>query len=123
MPFDSEYKACPFPYKRHEGAGVRGVPSGMGLPDVWTEEMDRFICYCEAVGDFPLKTVIVSLKKRFPQLEKVDLSLNRILQYRTAQSVEINCFRTFCTHPWILSQIGIDHSVTRVWNSCRLIDR
>lgn len=74
MPVDSEYKACDFPYKRRQGAGVRVVPSGMGLPDVWTEEMDRVICYCEAVGELPLKTVIASLKKKFPQLDKVGSS-------------------------------------------------
>ncbi|KAI4199690.1 MAG: hypothetical protein LQ350_004481 [Teloschistes chrysophthalmus] len=74
MPVDSEYKACDFPYKRRQGAGVRVVPSGMGLPDVWTEEMDRVICYCEAVGELPLKTVIASLKKKFPQLDKHTIS-------------------------------------------------
>ncbi|KAL8686455.1 MAG: hypothetical protein Q9218_007096 [Villophora microphyllina] len=74
MPVNSEYAACDFPFKRHHGAGTRRVPSGMGLPDCWNEEMDRFICYCEAVSDLPLKTVIVSLKKRFPQLEKHTIS-------------------------------------------------
>lgn len=33
--------------------------------------MDRFICFSDAVGDTPTRVVIMSLKKRFPELKQV----------------------------------------------------
>ncbi|KAL8841753.1 MAG: hypothetical protein Q9170_000786 [Blastenia crenularia] len=54
------------------------VPSSSGLPDNWTVEMDKFICYCDALGDFPVKVIIISLKKRFPELNMVALSESAI---------------------------------------------
>ncbi|KAL8936912.1 MAG: hypothetical protein Q9211_003949 [Gyalolechia sp. 1 TL-2023] len=46
----------------------RRVPSSAGLPDNWSTEMDEFICYSDAIGDLPVKVIIISLKKRFPSL-------------------------------------------------------
>ncbi|KAI4189986.1 MAG: hypothetical protein L6R41_001094 [Letrouitia leprolyta] len=55
-------------------APPRRVPSSAGLPDSWTREMDEFICYSDALGDLPLKVIIVSLKKRFPHLNPYAIS-------------------------------------------------
>lgn len=49
----------------------RRVPSSAGLPDNWSTEMDEFICYSDAIGDLPVKVIIISLKKRFPSLNMV----------------------------------------------------
>lgn len=49
----------------------RRVPSTAGLPEIWTPEMDQFICYCDALGELNLRVMIVSMKKRFPQLGPV----------------------------------------------------
>ncbi len=66
-----DYQACEFPFKRDYGMAPRRVPSSAGLPDKWSEEMDRFICFSDAVGDTPIRMVILSLKKRFPELNQV----------------------------------------------------
>lgn len=71
----TEWQACEFPFKRtYDMAPPRRVPSSAGLPDSWTREMDEFICYSDALGDLPLKVIIVSLKKRFPHLNPVMIS-------------------------------------------------
>ncbi|KAL8769814.1 MAG: hypothetical protein Q9209_004252 [Squamulea sp. 1 TL-2023] len=69
-----DYRACEFPFKRDYGMAPRRVPSSAGLPDKWSEEMDRFICFSDAVGDTPTRMVILSLKKRFPELNQFALS-------------------------------------------------
>ena len=66
-----DYRACQFPLTRDYGMGPIRVPSSLGLPDRWSEEMDRFICFSEAVGDTPTRVVILSLKKRFPEVNRV----------------------------------------------------
>ncbi|KAL8908313.1 MAG: hypothetical protein Q9171_005499 [Xanthocarpia ochracea] len=71
---EEDYRACEFPFKRDYGMGPRRVPSSAGLPDKWSEEMDRFICFSDAVGDTPIRMVILSLKKRFPELNQFALS-------------------------------------------------
>ncbi|KAL8950164.1 MAG: hypothetical protein Q9222_003792 [Ikaeria aurantiellina] len=70
----SNWKACPFPFKRDYGMAARRVPSSAGLPDNWSTEMDEFICYSEAVGDVPARMLILSLKKRFPELNPYAIS-------------------------------------------------
>ena len=47
------------------------MPSGSGLPAVWTEDMDKVICYYEAAGEHDSEQVIKILKKKFPELEDV----------------------------------------------------
>lgn len=66
-----DYRACEFPFTRDYGMAPRRVPSSAGLPDKWSEEMDRFICFSDAVGETPTRVVILSLKKRFPELNQV----------------------------------------------------
>ena len=36
--------------------------------------MDEFICYCDAVGQFSTRYMIVTLKKKFPELAQVSFS-------------------------------------------------
>ena len=67
------WQACEFPFKRDYGMAPRRVPSSAGLPDNWSTEMDEFICYSDAVGDLSLKVIIISLKKRFPELNMVSI--------------------------------------------------
>ncbi|KAL8694327.1 MAG: hypothetical protein Q9224_003589 [Gallowayella concinna] len=89
-----EYQACQFPFKRDYGMGPRRVPSSAGLPDCWNEEMDRFICFSEAVGDTPTRMVILSLKKRFPELNQFTLSEIAIERRVTClDSMENNYFK------------------------------
>lgn len=66
-----DYRACEFPFTRDYGMAPRRVPSSAGLPDKWSEEMDRFVCFSDAVGETPTRVVILSLKKRFPELNQV----------------------------------------------------
>ncbi|KAL8940153.1 MAG: hypothetical protein Q9216_002971 [Gyalolechia sp. 2 TL-2023] len=56
----------------------RRVPSSAGLPDNWNTEMDEFICYSDAIGDLPVKVIIISLKKRFPSLNMYAISESAI---------------------------------------------
>ena len=49
----------------------RKTPSGSGLPACWNEEMDRFICRCDALGDLEMSLIILGLKRNFPQLTQV----------------------------------------------------
>ncbi|KAL9001981.1 MAG: hypothetical protein Q9188_005077 [Gyalolechia gomerana] len=56
----------------------RRVPSSAGLPDNWSTEMDEFICYSDAIGDLPVKVIIISLKKRFPSLNMFAISESAI---------------------------------------------
>ncbi|KAL8777538.1 MAG: hypothetical protein Q9213_007820 [Squamulea squamosa] len=74
VPTKEDYRACEYPFKRDYGMAPRRVPSSAGLPDKWSEEMDRFICFSDAVGDTPTRMVILSLKKRFPELNQFALS-------------------------------------------------
>lgn len=67
----TDWQACEFPFKRDYGMAPRHVPSSAGLPDNWTTEMDEFICYSDAIGDLSVKVIIISLKKRFPELNMV----------------------------------------------------
>ncbi|KAL8636838.1 MAG: hypothetical protein Q9226_009201 [Calogaya cf. arnoldii] len=69
-----DYQACAFPFTRDYGMAPRRLPSSAGLPDRWSEEMDRFICFSDAVGETPTRMVILSLKKRFPELNQFALS-------------------------------------------------
>ncbi|KAI4239154.1 MAG: hypothetical protein L6R40_005587 [Gallowayella cf. fulva] len=69
-----EQKACTFPFKRDYGMSPHRVPSSASLPIDWNEEMDRFICFSDAVGGISTRMVILSLKKRFPELNKHTLS-------------------------------------------------
>lgn len=74
-PIRPEWQACEFPFKRDYGmAPPRRVPSSAGLPDSWNTEMDEFICYSDALGDLPLKLIVISLKKRFPSLNTFAIS-------------------------------------------------
>lgn len=57
---------------------ARYMPSAAQLPRVWNEEMDRFICECEAVGDMDSITMIRALKQKFPELHGVVLSAESI---------------------------------------------
>ncbi|KAL8718612.1 MAG: hypothetical protein Q9225_004275 [Loekoesia sp. 1 TL-2023] len=70
----SDWQACEFPFKRDYGMAPRRVPSSAGLPDNWTTEMDEFICYSDAIGDLAVKVIIISLKKRFPELNMFAIS-------------------------------------------------
>lgn len=47
----------------------RYMPSGAQLPTVWNKDMDRFICYCEALGDVDTRTMVKGLKQKFPALK------------------------------------------------------
>ncbi|CAO1602354.1 hypothetical protein XANCAGTX0491_005968 [Xanthoria calcicola] len=71
-----DYRPCKFPFTRdHDGMAPLHVPTSSGLPsDMWSEEMDRFICFSDAVGETPTRVVILSLKKRFPELKQFSLS-------------------------------------------------
>ncbi|KAL8667994.1 MAG: hypothetical protein Q9168_007131 [Polycauliona sp. 1 TL-2023] len=76
-----DFRACKFPFMREYGMAARRMPSSTGLPDkFWNEEMDRFICFSDAVGETPTRMVIMSLKKRFPDLNSFmisDLAIER----------------------------------------------
>ncbi|KAL8702882.1 MAG: hypothetical protein Q9201_003945 [Fulgogasparrea decipioides] len=67
---EDDWKADPNPQKPMRDKGPIKVPSGMGLPPIWTDDMDEFICYSEAVGDMSSKMIIVALKKKYPELYK-----------------------------------------------------
>ncbi|KAL8729606.1 MAG: hypothetical protein Q9181_004950 [Wetmoreana brouardii] len=71
---EDDWKADPNPQKPMRDKGPIRVPSGMGLPPIWTDEMDEFICYSEAVGDMSSKMIIAALKKKYPALYKYQLS-------------------------------------------------
>lgn len=68
-----DYRPCKFPFTRdYDGMAPLHVPTSSGLPsEMWSEEMDRFICFSDAVGETPTRVVILSLKKRFPELKQV----------------------------------------------------
>ncbi|KAI4103239.1 MAG: hypothetical protein LQ339_004342 [Xanthoria mediterranea] len=70
------YRPCKFPFTRdYDGMAPLHVPTSSGLPsEMWSEEMDRFICFSDAVGETPTRVVILSLKKRFPELKQFSLS-------------------------------------------------
>ncbi|KAL8712845.1 MAG: hypothetical protein Q9220_003053 [cf. Caloplaca sp. 1 TL-2023] len=78
LPCPSNWKACPFPFKRDYGRTARRMPSCTQLPDKWSTEMDEFICYSEAVGDVPARMLILSLKKKFPELNNYAISEQNI---------------------------------------------
>ena len=44
---------------------ARASPSAASLPSVWTADMDRFICHCEALGDVDIATIIRGVKKKY----------------------------------------------------------
>ncbi|KAL8991703.1 MAG: hypothetical protein Q9169_007726 [Polycauliona sp. 2 TL-2023] len=66
-----DFQACPFPFTHDYGMAPIRTPSSAGLPNKWSAEMDRFICFSDAVGETPTRMVIISLKKRFPELNQV----------------------------------------------------
>lgn len=53
---------------------ARYLPSGAVLPAVWNKEMDRFICYCEGLGNVNNINIIRLLKQKFPQLAHAVIS-------------------------------------------------
>ncbi|KAL9614119.1 MAG: hypothetical protein Q9167_001404 [Letrouitia subvulpina] len=52
----------------------RTVPSGAGLPSAWKREHDKFICYCEAVGNLTTKQIVLGLKQHFEELAQTAIS-------------------------------------------------
>lgn len=45
---------------------ARFTPSAASLPSVWSADMDRFICHCEALGDVDIATIIRGVKRKYP---------------------------------------------------------
>ena len=78
---DRLFKDIPFE-KRHIGPPVtvdpqlklrarsarmaRMLPSCAQLPSIWNRDMDRFVCECDALGEFNVKIVVRLLKKKWP---------------------------------------------------------
>ena len=64
--------------KDHPSSSVRrpkSMPSGSQMPTCWNDEMDKFICHLEAQGEFSTISVVLMLKKKFPELIDVSTPL------------------------------------------------
>lgn len=65
----------------------RRLPSGSQLPEhCWDESMDRFICSVDAEGEVDCREIIRRLKKRFPMLHQVSLTLETPLNSSVERS-------------------------------------
>ena len=50
------------------------MPSGSNLPLCWTDDMDRFICHCDALGEYDYDDIVAALRDKFPELRDVSVS-------------------------------------------------
>lgn len=68
--FDKRHIGPPLPCKRklmaRSARMARILPSCAQLPSIWNKDMDRFVCECDALGEFNVKIIIRLLKKKWP---------------------------------------------------------
>ena len=70
--FDRRHIGPPLPNPRkrrlvsRSARMARMLPSCAQLPSIWNRDMDRFICECDALGEFNVKIIIRLLKKKWP---------------------------------------------------------
>ena len=87
--FDRRHVGPPLPWPQRRkiiarsAAMARMLPSCAQLPSIWNRDMDRFVCECDALGEFNVKLVIRLLKKKWPY-ELGSVSLFSPSSYGTA---------------------------------------
>ncbi|CAF9935179.1 MAG: hypothetical protein HETSPECPRED_009689 [Heterodermia speciosa] len=60
------------------------------LPLVWNREHDKFVCYCEGLGNVPIEAIAKSVKARFPELNVVSLSILAVERRIMALDEQLN---------------------------------